>query len=404
MSYIYSNEMKYADSANLDAFGRLRVSQTTTLLDLKHLYDKLPLFVDEERGGGGTSSWAEACVTMSTSATNDFVVRQSIKAAPYQSGKSQIVEASFTNFATQSNVTKRVGYYTSGTSSSYGSGFDGFFLESNGTNNSISFQIWKGGTNIVTATSSSWLTAEYDAALIDWTKTQLMLVDFQWLGVGRMRFYMVVEGTPRLFYEHTGINNLGTVYMNNPNKPIRYEIRQSGAGAGSFGMICAGVSMEGSINSLYRTLAINDFAERTLGVGGTNYAVLGIRLVGSPTQLGVSGMLDAVDVLQTSNDNYLVTIQKEPILSGTPSWTKVDNTPLEYSFGAGSLTVAQEGFVISSFMGKSGALSQEKMQMGDSAFSLGYHIDHTSEEWWVCIRATSNTAKMRTGVNIKYFK
>lgn len=404
MSYIYSNEMKYADTGNLDAFGRLRVSQTSTLLDLKHLYDKLPLFVDEVIGTGATSSWADACVTMSTSASGGYAIRQSIKAAPYQSGKSQLVETSFTNFATQSNVIKRVGYYTSGTASSYGSGFDGFFLESNGTNNSISFQIWKGGTNIITATSSSWLDTDYDADLIDWTKTQLMFVDFQWLGVGRLRFYMVIDGVPRLFYDHSGMNNLATVYMNNPNKPIRYEIRQSGAGSGSFGMICAGVSMEGSINSLYSTVAINDFVERTLATGGTNYAMLGIRLVGSPSQIGVSGMLGTIDVLQTSNDNYIVTVQKAPTLSGTPTWTRIDSSPIEYSFGAGALTVSQEGFAIASFMGKAGALSQEKMEMGDNAFSLGYHIDQTPEEWWICIRAVSNTAKMRTGANIKYYR
>ncbi len=404
MSYIYSNEMKYADSANLDAFGRLRVSQTTSLLDIKHLFDSLPLFVDEKIGAGGTSSWADSCVTMSTSASGGYVIRQSIKAAPYQSGKSQIVEASFTGFATQSNVIKRVGYYTAGTASSYGAGFDGFFLESDGTTGQISFQIWKGGTNVVTVDSTSWQTAEYDASLLDWSKTQLMLVDFQWLGVGRLRFYMIVDGTPRLFYAHTGANSLSGVYMNIPNKPIRYEIRQSGAGSGSFGMICAGVAKEGSINSLYRTLAINDFTERTLVTGGTTYAMFGIRLVGSPAQIGVSGMLDAVDVLQTSNDNYLVTIQKAPTLSGTASWAKLANTPIEYSFGAGALSVAAEGFTIASFMGKSGSLSQEKMQMGDSAFSLGYKIDNTPEEWWVCIRSTGDNAKMRTGVNIKYFK
>lgn len=404
MSYVYSNEIKYSDSANLDAFSRLRVSQTTTLLDLKHLYDKLPLFIDEVVGTGATSSFADACVTMSTNASGGYVVRQSIKAAPYQSGKSQLVEASFTNFATQSDVTKRVGYYTSGTASNYGNGFDGFFLESNGTTNAITFQIWKGGSNILTATSSAWLDRDYDATIIDWTKTQLMFVDFQWLGVGRMRFYMVIDGTPRLFYEHTGMNNLSTVYMDNPNKPIRYEIRQSGAGTGSFGMICSGVSMEGSINSLYRTTSITDFTERTLTTGGTTYAVLGLRLSGSQRQIGVSAMISAIDVLQTSNDNYLVTLQKAPTLSVTPNWTQITNTPIEYSFGEGSLSVTQEGFVITSFMGKAGALSQEKADMEDSAFSLGYKIDQTPEEWWICIRATSANAKFRTGVNLKYYR
>lgn len=404
MSYIYSNEIKYGDSGNLDAFGRLRVSQTTTLLDIKHTFDKLPLFVDEKLVGSGTSSWADACVTMATSADNDVVIRQTIKSAPYQSGKSQLVEASFTNFATQSNVIKRVGYYTSATASSYNSGLDGFFLESNGLNNSITFQLWKGGTNIVTSTSSTWLTTDYDVSLIDWSKTQLMFVDFQWLGVGRLRFYIVVDGIPKLFYTHIGMNNLSTVYMDNPNKPIRYEIRQSGAGSGSFGMICSGVAMEGSINSLFRTVSVVDFTERTLATGGVNYAVLGIRLVGTPSQIGVSAALSAVDVLQTSNDNYLVTIQKAPILSGAASWVKVTNSPIEYSFGTGALSVSTDGFVIGSFMGKAGALSQEKYEMGDSAFSLGYLIDGTPEEWWICIKATSNTAKMRTGVNIKYFR
>ena len=404
MSYIYNNEIKYSDSGNLDAFGRLRVSQTTTLLDVKHLFDKLPLFVDEKLGNSGTSSWSDACVTMNTSTTNSYVIRQTLKCAPYQSGKSQLVEASFTNFATQSNVIKRVGYYTSGTASNYNSNLDGFFLESNGINNAISFQIWKGGTNVVTATSSSWLTTDYDASLLDWSKTQLMFVDFQWLGVGRVRFYMVIDGIPKLFYTFTCMNNLSTVYMNSPNKPIRYEIRQSGSGSGSFGMICSGVSMEGSINSLYRTAAINDFTERTLLTGGVNYAILGIRLVGSPSQIGVSAALSAVDVLQTSNDNYIVTIQKAPVLSGVASWTKLQNSPIEYSFGSGSLTVLTDGFTIGSFMGKSGSLSQEKYTMDDSAFSLGYLIDETPEEWWVCIKASSNTAKMRTGVNIKYYK
>ena len=404
MSYTYNNEIKYSDSANLDAFSRLRVSQTTTLLDLKHLYDKLPLFIDEEIGGSGTSSFADSSVSMSTTNSGDYVIRQSIKSAPYQSGKSQLVEASFSNFATQSNVIKRVGYYTSTTSSPYNSGFDGFFIESNGVNNSITFQLWKGGSNVVTATSSTWLGTDYDVSLIDWTKTHLMFVDFQWLGVGRIRFYMVIDGIPRLFYTTTGINNLSTVYMNSPNKPIRYEIRQSGNGSGSFGMICSGVSMEGSINSLYSSLSISDFTERTLSTGGTNYAVLGIRLVGTPSMIGVSAALSSTDVLQTSNDNYLVTIQKSPILSTSASWSRINDTPIEYSFGAGNISVSTEGFVMGSFMGKSGALSQEKFEMGDSAFSLGYMIDGTPEEWWICIKATGATSKFRTGVNIKYFK
>ncbi len=69
MSYTYSNEIKYADGFNLDAFGRLRTSNLTTLLDLKHTYDKQPLLVDEEILGGATSLWANSSVNMTVSST-----------------------------------------------------------------------------------------------------------------------------------------------------------------------------------------------------------------------------------------------------------------------------------------------------------------------------------------------
>lgn len=402
MSYVYSNEMKYADSASLDAFGRLRTSDITTLLDVKHLYDGLPNLVDEKIGSGSTASWTQSSIRMATTASGGYVVRQTIKSAPYQSGKSQLVEGSFSNFQIETNVVKRVGYYTAATASPYDGGFDGFFLESNGVSNAITFQLWKGGTQVFSATSSSWLTDEYDASLIDWSKTQLMLVDFQWLGVGRLRFYMVQDGIPRLFHTHAGMNNLTSVYMDNPNKPIRYEIRQSGAGSGSLYMICAGVSMEGSINSLYRPIAINDFTERTLATNGTTYAMLGIRL--GRGYRGVSGFLDQVDILQTSNDNFLVTIQRSPTISGTASWTSSSDSPIEYSFGAGNLSVSTTGHLIKSMMGKSGAVSQSELKTDDSAFSLGHGIDGTPDEWWICIQATGDNAKMRTGVNLKYFK
>jgi hypothetical protein len=403
MAYTYSNEIKYADSVNLDAFGRLRTSNLTTLLDIKHPYNKLPLLVDEEIGGSATSVWADTSVVMSTSADEEFVVRQTIKSAAYQSGKSQLFEASFSGFNIETNITKRVGYFTSTVVSPFNSSFDGFFLESNGTSNEISFQIWKGGTNILNVPTSSWLGTDYDVALMDWSQVNLMFVDFQWLGVGRLRFYMVIDGIPRLFYANTAIGNISTVYMDQPNKPIRYEIRQAGAGSGSFAMICSGVSMEGSINSLYRPVTINDFSERNLSTSGTAYAILGIRISGSTPYPGVIADISQVDLLQSSNDNYLVTIQKAPVLSASASWNTLTDTPLEYSFGAGLLTVTTPGLSMVSTMGKSGSTVTEKVDMGDSVFGLGYYIDGTPEEWWVCIQSTGNNSKFRTGVNIKYY-
>jgi hypothetical protein len=403
MSYTYSNRIRYEDTPDLDAFGRLRVSDTTTLLDIKFPYTKLPTIVDEVVIGGATSVLADSCVTMATTANNDCVIRQTIKAAPYQAGKSQLFEASFTNFAVESNVIKRVGYYTSTTVSPYNSGFDGYFLESDGVTNLITFQIWKNGVNIYTVPTASWLTTDYDPSLIDWTKTQLMMVDFQWLGVGRVRFSMVIDGTPRVFATHTGGNLLTTVYMDKPNKPIRYEIRQSGAGAGSFGQICSGVSMEGSLQALHRPVGVADFTERTLATGGTKYAVLGFRLNAATPYPGTSAYISRIDVLQTTNDNYLITVEKAPTLTGAPTWNAVTNTPLQYAYGTGAVTVTSPGFIMANTLGKSASISSENLTLDDSAFSLGYKINGTPEEWWICITPKSNNAKFFVSADIKYY-
>ena len=69
MSYIFNNQIAYSDSVNLDAFGRLRVSETRSLLELKYDQDKLPNQVDELVNGSASSTLdsTNACVIMSVS-------------------------------------------------------------------------------------------------------------------------------------------------------------------------------------------------------------------------------------------------------------------------------------------------------------------------------------------------
>ena len=246
MSYIYNREIQFADSAQQDAFGRLRTSEITSLLELKHTYDKQPLLESEVTDGTGESTHVDSTVVLAVSGA-DYVIRQSFASATYQPGKSQIFEASFAglSIAPGKNIIKRVGAFTSDVTAPYDTGFDGFFLESLGNSGVINFCIYQGGTSIAAIPTTSWLTNDYDPTLIDWDNSQLMMVDYQWLGVGRVRFYMVMEGIPRLFYEYTHANSATGVYMLSPNKPIRYELRSPGASGDTFVEICSQISMEG---------------------------------------------------------------------------------------------------------------------------------------------------------------
>jgi hypothetical protein len=403
MSFIYNNAVKYSDSPNLDAFGRLRTAAVQNLLDIKHVYDKNPLQVNEVTAGTATSVFNQeyARVRMSTSANNDLVIRQTKTHPIYQPGKSQLFEGSFSNFQLETNVIKRVGCFTSTSASTYNSVFDGFFLESNGVSNTISFQIWRSGTTIFTAATTSWVTNEFDPANLVWSNTQLITVDYQWLGVGRMRFGIALSGQTIYFTDHNCSNNESLVYMSSPNQPIRYEIRQVGAGSGSFDMICSQVSTEGALNGLYSTVGLIHSSTATLSTEGTKYPYIGYRL--KQSYKSVTSQYSSLSILNTSNDNYLVTIEYNPTLSATPTWTDIPNSPFQYSLGTGATTVTSSGHIMSSLIGEAGASALTTIKVDDNQIRVGSNINGTLDEMWVCITPLGANATFLGTAEILYY-
>lgn len=404
MSYIYNNEIKYSDSPNLDAFGRLRTSQITTLLELKHIYNKIPFLVNEKTGGTATSVFQQeyARVRMSTSTNNDFVVRQSKKYPIYQNGKGQLFEASFGNFENETNVIKRVGLFTSTTASTYNSVFDGFFLESNGVTNEYVFYIYRSGTTIFSADSTTWLDSEFNPASIDWSKTQLMFVDYQWLGVGRMRFGMVFDGKVVFFTEHNSTNSETEVYMSIPSLPIRYEIRQVGVGSGYFDMICSQVASEGSQNNLYTTTSVIHSATTTLTTSGVKYPYIGVRLKNS--EPAIFGNIIGGTVLNTSNDNYVLTVEYNPTISSTPTWVDLPNSPFQYSLQDGSNTINNSGLISISLIGEAGTTATSQIPIIDNVVGFGVNVDGTSDEVWVCVQPLGANATFISNINLQYYQ
>ena len=403
MSFIYNNAVKYSDSPNIDAFGRLRTAAVQNLLDIKHVYDKNPLQVNEVTAGTATSVFNQeyARVRMSTSANNDLVIRQTKTHPIYQPGKSQLFEGSFSNFQLETNVIKRVGCFTSTSASTYNSVFDGFFLESNGVSNTISFQIWRSGTTIFTAATTSWVTNEFDPANLVWSNTQLITVDYQWLGVGRMRFVIALSGQTIYFTDHNCSNNESLVYMSSPNQPIRYEIRQVGAGSGSFDMICSQVSTEGALNGLYSTVGVIHSSTATLATEGTKYPYIGYRL--KQSYRSVTSQYSSLSLLNTSNDNYLMTIEYNPTLSATPTWTDIPNSPFQYSLGTGATTVTSSGHIMSSLIGEAGTSALTTIKVDDNQIRVGSNINGTLDEMWVCITPLGANATFLGTAEILYY-
>ena len=402
MSFIFNKEIEYADSPNLDAFGRLRVSEITSLIQIKHIYDKLPFQINEVTAGTATSilNQSNATVAMSVSSSGDYVIRQTKERATYQPGKGQLFEASFSNFNIQTNVIKRVGHFTSSTTAPYNTNYDGFFLESNGITNNISFQIWKSGTLTYSGATSTWNNLKFNPNDISWDKTNLAFIDFQWLGVGRVRFGLNISGTTYIFAEYSGTNNLSNVYMSSPNKPIRYEIISS-SGTGTFNQICSQVSMEGAINSLSTSSFISQSNSTTFNNVGTKYPFIGFKM---NTNAGdVTPYIDKIDVLNTSNDNFLLTVELNPIISSAMTFNAIDSY-VDASFGSNSQTITTSGYILGGFIGEAGTQALSSFNLRFSEIKPGKNINGTIDQVWLCITPLGANATFLGSTNLYYYK
>lgn len=384
MSYIEDVNIQWQDTGNIDAFGRARVSELTTQFDAKQIYDNLPLFIDTVTNGTGlsTHSTIEANSQLSTLLSGDYVISQTKQRFNYQSGKSQLIFMTCNNFDTQTNITKRIGYFSSSTAGSYTADFDGLFIES-GIN--VSINVYKTGTEVEKTFQSSWNLDRLDGTgksgiNIDWDKNIIFVVDFEW----RVRWGVIVNGLITYFHESNHANVTTGVYMSSPNQPLRWEIRQNGVGSGSFNYICASVNSEGSINKLGKILSVNN-GDTHVNANNTNntYILHAIRL--NSTNLDTLVDVLSFNSLSVTNDAFLWSVVLNPSIKGALSFTTLTRSSLQHAVGSTQTitggTVLDSGYV-SAQSGDSKVI--------DNAVRLGSTIGGVSDILTFCVRPLSS--------------
>jgi hypothetical protein len=271
-----------------DAFGRLRVSDPFTIADYHHVSGENPEMILKTNGSGsGTANVNTSAYTLSVGTGNgDYAIHQSKMYHHYLPGKSQLVNASFLFGTHRNNTVKRTGYFDD---------LNGVFFEQDGsgtlywverktlngttTENRISQLNWNKDTcntsltNPTTGKTGSWT--------LDITKTQLIYLDFQWLGVGRIRVGFVHNGNWIIAHEFYHSNTLATVYWKQPSLPIRCEIRNTGVAVGTASMdqICSTVMSEGGYAETGLVFQQkSSLLGRTIQNGGNSICLIAIRL------------------------------------------------------------------------------------------------------------------------------
>lgn len=385
---------EYGDTPAIDAFDRLRVSLPYTLFDSKQLHDKQPLFWDESIGGSATSTHnaSNACTEMVVTANaSDFVIRQTKQRMNYQPGKSQLCLITFYS-PEDTGVTKRIGMFD-GTGTNNLTPNNGIFLETDGD---ISWNIAKNGTTTESVTRANWNVDPMDGTgpsllTLDLDATQIAVIDFEWLGVGRVRVGFVIDGLIRYvhYFNHANDPSFDSVYMSSPNLPLRYDIVSDGTGGGQLDHICGTIMSEGGIeeNGVLRTVNTGS-THLDADTIGTTYAMLGLKLKSTYKDITVTPT--GISILAATNDTCMWSLILNPTVAGTFTYSDLTDSALQSATGVTANTVTG-GIEI----GSGYCDSKTSITLGlETALRMGSNIDGTVDSLVLCITPLS------TGANV----
>jgi hypothetical protein len=229
---------------------------------------------------------------------------------------------------------------------------------------------------------------------LDYTKTLIYFMDFEWLGVGTVRFGVYVNGLP--YYVHAVHNsNINTlVYMSTPNLPLRYEISNDGTGgAASLVHICTTVITEGGRQTTGIERALNRGVDTLITNNDANiYPLIGLRL--KATHLGVFVRLLDYNILCTSTSEYAYYVIISPTVTGTAlTWNDITNSGLQYTYGTNATTLSG-GTVITTGLGSDTAQNRSGIQrVTESDLVIGSKIDGTPQEIYLGVQRLTGTTE-----------
>lgn len=334
MSYIYDKSVGFADTHALTAFTRLRTADSRLLFESRYMYGEgtSTEFNDLLSGSGALlADQPRNCYLANVGTESGArVVRQSKQYHPYIPGTSNNSFMTFTMNAPKANLVQAVGLFDD---------YNGFILRNvSGVNEVV---IRKNGVDSQIAQQSNWNVDRLDGSrsihnpsgeTLDMSKSQILTIDYQWMGFGRVRFGLVMNGVVRIVHQFNHANVITEVYMNQPSLPNRWEIYNIGTtnSTSSLMMVCAAVYCEGSDaeTGFSRSVSTDGTTiSLTAANSATGYGILGVRLrdvlVGK--QNHALARLKAWSLLATNNIQYKVVILPSKAFLNNPSieWTKV---------------------------------------------------------------------------------
>jgi hypothetical protein len=292
--------------------------------------------------------------------------------------------------AGKAGLRQRVGYFNTQ---------NGVFFQQNDTTLAFVLRSYTSGAPVDTVIiQADWNGDKLDGTgpsgrVLDVTKTQILAIDFEWLGVGDVRCGFFIDGQFVVCHTIHNDNIRTTVYMTTAILPVRYEITNTTGTASSSSMkqICSSVYSSGG----YEQTSIDHVARRTtiftnITTAATFFPIVSIRLASS--RLGAVVIPNRVQFLPTTNQNYEIALLKNPTLTGATWAATVDSdSNVEYDVAATAIssrgTIMQTDYVTAS--GSAGVSNTSAPTGYNWDLQLGASLAGVSDIYTLAVRTVS---------------
>jgi hypothetical protein len=295
------------------------------------------------------------------------------------------VLVTFNAHGQQEGVEKRIGYFDDN---------DGFYLKVTGTTISLVKRSSVSGVVVETEVlQEDWNVDRFDGQnesniTLDLTKTQILLFDMQWLGVGAVRIGFVINGRAYYAHQFNHANSEPHVYIQTPNLPVRWELENTSAapGGGLVEAICCSIMSEGGVEQTGITRSASR-GDSPLSVGEDLTPLISIRLrAGYERQTVIP---EHFSIISGSTADCWWRLVYNPTITGgaSPVWTAASNA-VEYD-------VTMDGVVSGGVAIDEGYISSKTDSVGHTLnrrLTLAASYDSTPDVLVLCGRPTSKSA------------
>lgn len=379
----------------VDAFNRIRVSEPFTRFDFTFQYDERPQLFTSSTAGGGTITYdanKKAAILTATTTLNSEAVYQTREYYKYFPGKSNLIVLTGNFKGAVADVVKRIGQYDAS---------NGYLFELNGVTPYIVLRSKISGSVFDTKISqANWNLDKFDGTgasgiTVDWTKQQIFVFNYQWLGAGKVFYGFDLNGKICWCHAINNANTLDTLYSQTAQLPIRTEIKNTGATSSTMELTCGAVISEGGTSPTGRKYTINTASTpRAFTLVGSRIPMISFRK--KLTTLSAEIELISIFGLFSANDEFLIEIVKNGTLTGA-SFADVPGV-LQKDVASTAIT---GGDVIFSTYARGDLITNVLGADGDSTnFFLGQLLDGTSEV--MSLVATNLTVSATAYASINY--